>query len=199
MEKDKYKMLGHAYKKEVPPTRPEILGALCQLPVLRDRALLSFLYLTGCRISEVVRYKHRSKDWKGEPIKKDQVEIQSDFIIIHNVRVLKTRKEIRFKKVPIRVNSLEHPFINQFLEYFNKISDPNAYLFDITRQRAFQILKTVGIFPHLLRHTRVTHLISDYDFSVPQLQKFFGWIKWDSAGEYAHLDIRDIMKKLELK
>ena len=194
MVKKKSLMTAGDYKKDLPPNRYEILNYCKQLKTPRDKALLAFIYLTGCRIEEVVKYKTKGTIM-GRPIKKEQVSIRDSVIEVHNVRVLKRRGRA-YKTIPIIRNDIEKPFINILLDYLKTLSDDD-YLFNMTRERAWQILNEIDIFPHLLRHCRATHLITDYDFSTIQLQRFIGWKKLDSASDYLHLSTKDLIKKME--
>lgn len=175
--------------------RYELLERLKQLGTMRDRALGSFLYLTGCRIEEVVRYKSYKYDKKGQAIKKKQVSQLEDRIMVYGVRVLK-RKDGVIKNMVIRRNSLDKPFI-ELLEPYLLTLDPEDCLFDMCRQRAYQILEEVDLYPHYLRHLRTTHLVIDFNFSGEHLKNFHAWASSRMAEEYVHLNTTDIFEKMK--
>lgn len=205
--------------------RYEILERINALDNIRDRALVAFLYLTGCRIEEVVKYyweaqTHRrlkikkgqpeTKDLpipikvlKGEPIKKKQLEFKNDVIIIQDVRSLKRgkyedSKRVRLRNVPIFIAPNEMPFIEIVQEYIKTkgLDDP---LFDMTRQRASQILNKIGMFNHYLRHIRDTHLVLDYGFSAAELKQYNNWASSITADNYVHLNIDNLIDKMRGK
>ena len=188
--------------------RYQILEAINKQELPKYRALIAFLYLTGCRVSEVVKYKKNPAKNKGlladtgnpgiigEPIRKKHVELRDNHIIVLTVRTLKQRKLKQYRNIPIPKNTLENPFLAEFLAYYETITDPETFLFDFTRIRAWQILQKSDIFCHWLRHARTTHLVQDYDFSVPQLQQFFGWTKADTPTHYVHLNVQNLLDKM---
>jgi len=162
---------------------------------VRDRALVSFLFITGCRIEEVVKFKDKEKNWHS-PIKKIQLEMQEGFFQISTVRILKARKK-QWKTIPIvPMDDDERYFMNVFLTYYHTIKDPMTPLFNMTRQRAYQILSKVGLFPHLLRHSRCTILITKFGFDSYDLQRFIGWTSILSSQPYVHLSVRDLVRKM---
>ena len=178
--------------------RYEIINCCKQCNSLRDQALICFLYLSACRIEELVKF---IKDGKllGEPIVKNQIEETTEkgvpLIRINGVRCLKQKKK-RTRTIPLYRNKLDVYFFDTIKQYLDSIVVLETRLWDFTRQRGHQILSKVGLFPHLLRHARVTHLVRDYDFSVPHLQMFTGWSRSDTAMAYTHLNIKDIINKL---
>jgi len=188
--------------------RYQIIEAINKQGDLRYRALIAFLYLTGCRVSEVVKYKKNPQPKKkgmppkddsriiGEPIRKKHVELRDNHIIVLTVRTLKQRKLKQYRNIPIPKNTLENSFIKEFMAYYDSITDPETYLFNFTRVRAWQILQKSNLFCHWLRHARTTHLVQDYDFSVPQLQQFFGWTKADTPTHYVHLNVKNLLDKM---
>lgn len=183
--------------------RYEILHNIRQARNPRDKALIATLYLTACRIEELLKYKHYRLDITGQPVKKEQIEIRGDEIIFRNIRCLKltrTRNGVKeqraqVRNIPIIINALEQPLINYLTDYIKTLAleDP---LFNITRWRAYQILSQIGIYPHLLRHARLTHLAVDYDFGEAQLRHFTGWSTSNTAKHYTHLNIGDLLSKM---
>ena len=185
-------------------TADQIKNSIQQCSHLKHKALISFLYLTAARIEEVVKYKIKG-ELIGQPINKKQIIKTEKTLTINYVRILKRRskesknKTILTRSIPISLNPKHKPdkyFTTIFLEYLKNLEDEDK-LWNITRQRAHQILEKVGLFPHLLRHSRVTILVKHYDFGIPQLLKFIGWNRADTAAVYTHLDVRDILQKLE--
>lgn len=164
---------------------------------VRDRALAAFLFITGCRIEEVVKFCDKEKNWHS-PIKKTQIEMHENYFSIMTVRVLKSRKN-RWKSIPIvPMDDDEKFFMNTFLVWYHIVKEPNDPLFNMTRQRAFQILSKVGLFPHLLRHSRCTILVTKFGFDSYDLQKFIGWNSIISSEPYVHLNVKDLVRKMSI-
>ena len=175
--------------------RYEIINCIRECQELKYKALISFLYLTGCRIGEVVKFKVKS-ELIGFPIMKKQVEkYKDDEYRIYNVRVLKQKKKKK-RTIPIILKERERFFWDVFESYLNSITDPDTKLWDYTRQWVHHVLQRVGLFPHLLRHSRVTHLVRDYNYDVTQLKKFIGWSRADTADVYTHLRVDDLSEMM---
>lgn len=198
----------------------EILDKVNLLNSLRDKALVSFLYLTGCRIEEVVKYiiernpkreltnKQTKKKYsapilerikQGNGIKKKQLIFEDDNLTIYNIRCLKRKKDNAIKRtIPILLKEKEKPFVKLIQEYIKEL-DREQELFPITRARAYQILSEIGLFPHYLRHLRLTHLVIDYNFSNEHLRRFTGWTSGKPTDEYVHLSAEDLLEKMRRK
>lgn len=188
--------------------RYQILNKIKQINNTRNQALISFLYLSGCRIEEALQYKHYKEKILGEGIKKEQIEISNTHILILNVRCLKlfnqktlsTGEKIRthraeFRNIPIPIVKRDLPLIQIFLEYIKGLPE-QALLFNIGRVMAYKILSQVGLFPHLLRHSRLTHLTIDHNFTESELRKFTGWSTSETAKHYVHLNTNDLVEKI---
>lgn len=201
----------------------ELKGGKTGLNEIRDKAFVSFLYLSACRVEECVQYikeiarhKPEERDIKGEyimrtgidgkkypaeerehisePLRRDSIVDFHDHLLVTDVRNLKRRDKIPPRPIPIFKGELEMPFIKHLKRYIDTL-DPNLFMFDFTRQRAFQILEDIGINPHQLRHTRLTHLCTFYPFSLFDLQNFVAWKSIKSADSYVHLTKEDILVK----
>ncbi len=190
------------YKELRPLARYELLDIIHSMKgehIERDQALVSFLYLTGCRIEEVCKYIVPNKNglniYKGFPIQKKQVTSREGVVIIQNVRCLKRKKELR-RNIPIIINDLDNKFLSLLLNYVLKLQEED-YLFNIGRVRAYQILSKVGLFPHYLRHIRLTHLVTDYGFSDAHLKQFTGWSDGRPASVYTHLNVENLIKQMK--
>jgi integrase len=150
--------------------REEIIDKIQTNTAIRDKALIAFLYLTGCRISEVIPYKGKAPWNDKEGIRKDQIDINpSDHnrIKILNVRNLK-RRHYKCKKVKKVGDDLQDHYTLEYRtdrptppedlyrnigikidqeteQLWQYVTDwvaqcPNKELFKMTKQRAYQIL-----------------------------------------------------------
>jgi len=117
---------------------------------LRDRALICLLILTGLRISEALL------------LKKLQIRIYEDEIILANVRTVKSGL-IRRKIILPKKGKLSR-FTKIFEDWLLKVPSEKSYVFPrgtscdfmwnrpLSRKRAFWIIrKTTGRFPHWFR------------------------------------------------
>lgn len=196
--------------------RYELLERIDMLYNLRDKALVCFLYLTAARVEEVVRYVvtrnpgrtiQKSKKsaerisapiietrTRGLPIKKKQIEEYENRFIVRGVRSLKRRREYN-RDIPIMDVPEDKQFIDTLCDYLNTI-DEDTPLFDITRQRAYQILASVELYPHYLRHIRITHMVRELGLSGADLKQFNGWASSRMADNYTHLNLTDLINKM---
>lgn len=112
---------------------PELLN-------LRDKALISLLYLLCGRIGEVLR------------LKREQLKIHKDFVIVENYEVEKNKvNPFRDDWVLPRKGRLA-PFTLFVLEYLENIPRNRSQLFLIKRARAHQIVKHItGMWCHWFR------------------------------------------------
>jgi site-specific recombinase XerD len=112
----------------------------------RDKALLSLLYLTAGRITEVLRLKKSQFD----------SETDKDFIIIRDMQVVKRRKEtlvkygVPLREVPLPLKGQLSHFTRSVTDYLKRIED-EAMLFPsnkkanlhMSRIRAWQIVNGI--------------------------------------------------------
>ena len=154
---------------------------------IRLKALVSFLYLTGARVSEVVKV-----------VRKYQIELNNingvPFLIVNDVPIEKRRIKMS-RNIPINIQR-EKPFVDVLLKYISLLNNEDI-LFDIKRSRAFQLVqKATGKGPHFLRHSRLTALAVDYGFDSFDLQRFTGWASNKTAESYIHKNFSDIANKM---
>jgi len=176
-------------------SRQELLYHISDLP-LKYQALVAFLYLTGCRVSELVGNK--SRDYPRKPIFRHQVERtffnNVPILMIKDVPVLK-RKSNMTRNVPVVIER-EKPFVDILLAYIKNMGMDDV-LFPMTRQTAWKIVnKQLGLWPHYFRHLRNTHLTREYGLSGHELKNFNGWASAMMADNYVHLNWRDIASKM---
>jgi integrase len=171
---------------------------------IRDRALFCFLYLTGARVEEIVRGK------KEVGVRKKDLEIVKvggkDFLVV-SLYTLKNRKHL-IRKIPIPIHR-ERRLVKYVLRYVKNIKNEDEFLFNFTKQRAWQIIKKIlskykknykhNKFMnanHFLRHCRLTHLVTIYDFTDQDLVSFAGWSNSLPATTYSHLRFKDLARKM---
>jgi len=120
----------------------------------RDRALLALLYLTGGRISEVLRLRKSQFDFDLDP----------NFVVIRDMVVVKRKKSIVAKEgYPIREVALPlkgrlAAFTRLVIKYL-ELLDEDEKLFKFTRQRAWQIVYYItGKWNHYFRSQAESYL-----------------------------------------
>jgi len=151
---------------------------------LRDRAFISFLYLTGARISEVLATI------------KDDIDITDDFIVIELITLKRRRMKNVKRIIGIPLNK-EKDMINCFLRWLKFPSSSNK-IFPFSRMTGWNIVnKWLGVYPHILRHTRLTHLVSKHNFTNMDLMEWTGWRNINMTTIYIHLRWQDLAEKLK--
>ena len=166
----KIKCIKEDDKKREPFTDEELekLRNACVKP--RDRALIEFLYSTGCRIGEVVRLNRDSIDYNaktalvyGKGGKERRVYI-SDCAMYWLKMYLEQRKD----KDPALFCSIKGRISDEGAEYIVK-----------------NLGKKVGIraFPHRFRHTIASNL-AKRGMPVQEIQKFLGHASIDTTMIY---------------
>lgn len=186
-------------------SKAQLYNKISAMPKERDRALASFLYLTGMRISELLGMKkvihHKGKppeDVIIKPLTKEDIEIikDMDLVLVQQVVSLKKRYGVPKRSIPIII-SKEKEYLDMFFPYYHKLL-PEEPLFKIKRQRAWQIMnKELGLYNHFLIHERCTHLVQWSNFNSLDLMRFRGWTDTKPAATYAHLGFRDLAAKMK--
>jgi len=168
-------------------TEEEIKAMVDAADNLRDRALISVLYESGCRVGEVLSLKVKHV-WSNEYGCKALVKGKTGM-----------RKILLITSAPYLATWINsHPFKD----------DPDAPLWvemkgeerkGLSYSGLSTMLKRVAekagikkrIYPHLFRHSRATELAKHLTES--QLKAYMGWVQSSKmAGVYVHLAGRDV-------
>lgn len=168
-------------------TRDQVISMATGDANLRDRALLSVLYLTNSRVSEIVKR-----------LQKKQIAISTHkrkrFLIFMNLHTSKNRKHPK-RIVPVRIDK-EKDLVNVILEYCKNFLD-DEFIFPISRQWAWKLMVDLtGYGNHFQRHTRDTHLIVHYNIRSESLRRLNGWTDMRPLSRYEHLRWKDVADQM---
>lgn len=167
------------------PTVEEMKGIIWGISNVKHRALLTLCYLTAGRITEVLALKR-------ENITRDIVNGRT-ILLFKNLPNRKNRRR-KFKDIPVPLDK-EGDFYEMMAPYIDsKIAEMK--LFTFSRQRGWQILQKYGYNPHFIRHIRLTHLVTRYDFNEFLLSRYAGWTDSRPAKHYMEIRWRDILQKM---
>ena len=173
----------------------------------RKRILLSILYLSGARISEIRQL--RKKDFKIV-LDKDGVEL-----LILNMVTLKNR-ENKFRTIVLKKVSDYAPMINEIESYLKHLDEHERVFTQSTRTLRRWVadlpeFTTTAVrpgvtesydvtrkwYPHFFRHCRLTHLVEYHHFDAIRLMNFAGWSSPILANVYIRLDWKNLADLIE--
>jgi len=156
---------------------------------MRNKALISLLYLSGRRISELVGRTLKDEEgnvvdvYEGVKLKDFRIrKVKNRRVLVMRFRVLKKgriktwKEKGRFPKkvAEIELSFHDKPFINYVLGWLrhlqNKGASSETKVFNLSRFRAYQILRELDrdVWLHWLRHQRLSHLaefLSPYELA----------------------------------
>ena len=165
-------------------TESEIEELIRNAENIRDKALLSTLAESGCRVSEIglMKIKHISFEEYGARLTVSGKTGTRKILIINST-----------------------PYLQEWVNQHPKNNDSDSYLWYNPRNKSLlsytgivSILKkaarragiTKRIYPHLLRHTRATHLA--HEMSDATMKQYFGWGQGSQmASIYIHMSGKD--------
>jgi integrase len=174
-------------------TLEDVKGMTRACDTARDRAFVSVLYESGCRLGELLsmKLKHVSFDEHGAVLMVDGKTGQ------RRVRLINSSPDIRdwLNSHPYRDDSDSYLWVSTGRRNFGR------QLAHVSVQHRLDIIaKRAGVkkrvHPHLFRHSRLTEL-AKLGFNEAQLRKFAGWSGSSKmAAVYIHLSGQDIDDKL---
>lgn len=167
---------------------------------MRNKALVSLLYLSARRISEIVGRTYKGYTYEGVKVKDfREGTIKGKDVLIMSCEIIKKwravekgsveRKPLGQKRDVVMLMD-EEPFITHiltWLDHQSKYGDETKYM-QISSTRAYQILHDLDpqiIGNHWFRHMRLTHLAET--LNPYQLTEQIGfWEKIDPSMAYIH-------------
>lgn len=200
-EKPKYER-----KKPVPfPVNIEDIIPLAERYHTPYDILFKVLYYYGLRIGEGLELK--AKDFKTR-------EHEGAEYLIVRTRTEKNRRQ-PFRELASPIKYGEGGISNHVLTYLDGLNHEEKLFSDVpSRNRAANVFRTQKIdldaidyksrniihlpgfrlHPHYLRHCRLTHLVTEYDYNVVQLTQFAGWTDFKPATIYLQLNWRNLLR-----
>jgi len=165
-------------------TEDDVVKLINATQNVRNKAFVSMIYETGCRIGEIlfIRLKHISVDQYGAQILVDGKTGRRRIRIISSVPYLTEW----INKHPFK----ENPEAYVWMCKKNKVLSYGAVIrtLEILGQKA-GIKKKLN--PHNFRHSRATYLANH--LTEAQMKEYFGWVQAsDMASVYVHLSGRDV-------
>jgi integrase len=169
---------------------------------IRDKALISALFETGGRVSEVLSLekKHFALDdpdyivVKAMPIFKRYKKI-GEYTDEQGRRRWKTTKTKGYRTFPI---PRREPLVPYLLDYLDLCKSDR--LFNISRVHAWRIITKINpdVFPHWFRAQRASQLAVEYGFDVHDLVDFFDWKSLPMALHYSRMGWKGLAAKMKL-
>jgi len=169
-------------------TRQEIFRMLKSTNNIRDKALIECLYFSGGRISEILSMRIRHVQF-GKPFSK---------IMISGKTGARSIQLTQDKYLKAWINSHPLKYNNDSPLWINFAKDKpisNSYANNLLKQAGKKAKIQKKIYPHLLRHSRLTELAKFMTES--QLKEFAGWTQASAmASIYVHLSQKDLVNPL---
>ena len=163
------------------------------------QALIGLTYLTGGRISELIRGNEKKYGREMPGIKRKQIDL--DNVDGHKtlkiqLRNLKKRdNKEAYKIIPVPLDIESNKKIVGLIWNYIKQFEPDEEIFTIKYTRAREIiLKYTEWNAHWIRHIRTNHLLTHYNFKEELVRVHMGWKDLRPLSRYSGLKWRDIVK-----
>ncbi len=166
-------------KTREPLTKEEYEILKSGAKTMREKALLSFFYSTGCRLQEVVNMRKQNIDWQNLTAKVIEGKGGKDRIVYINANC-----KVHLKKYLLsRLDDNESLFVIE--------KSPFTGLGNRGMQRAIDKIQEQSglhrtISPHILRHTAATHWLSS-GMDITVVQEILGHEELSTTQIYAQL------------
>lgn len=180
------------------PSIQKLIDIIDSISVPEERCLVGLCYLTGGRISEIIkssRYKRELSSIKRKQFQLDTIEGHK--VLKITIRTLKKRgaeKDTSFRVIPIPLDIPVNKKIIQLIWGYIKQYTQEEELFDFKYTKALRIIKeNTGWNPHWIRHIRTTHLLRVYKFKEEKVRIYMGWTDLRPLSRYSELKWVDIV------
>lgn len=176
-------------KANPPPREPltyyelELIRWCCQ--DIREKALVDFLFSTGCRVSECAAVKLTDIDWNTRTI------------VIPHGKGDKARKVFFNAEAEVSMREYLKTRDDDTNALFVSVRKPHKPISSHALENIMQKIKersSVDVYPHKLRHTFATSGIRS-GMPLPTLQTLLGHVNPSTTMIYAKLDTTDLQKE----
>lgn len=192
--------------------RPEVLPEEVMYDVAqryknnRDKMLFYTCYLSGGRISEVLKLLRR------DIIRVKSKKLHGKELLVFTLRTEKNRK-YPIRKAPCVIEGTSGDMANELWEWLQRFNNDDKLFPALSRTNAWNKLskvqihvradkkgktieKDLKIYPHYLRHCRLTHLVENYNVNDIYLMYFAGWSTTAPAIIYVRGDYMRLAKEM---
>jgi integrase len=163
-------------------TLEEIRKIILSAKSIRDRSLLSLLYDSGCRPSELLTLQRTSIIFDDDGL----IVLFNGKTGARRVRIITTLDSDKFLKEYLSIdNELGNIFGKLSIERLNQIVKETAQKIGIHKR----------VYSYIFRHSRATHLASH--LTEQQMKVYLGWsMGSDMVATYVHLSGRDMDERV---
>lgn len=162
-------------------SKPEVLKLISNITNEKHRLMISLLYSSGLRVSELVN------------LKREDIDCENSLLRIIQAKGNKDRTTILSAKVK-----------RSLLPFLCRTKFSSSYLFEGRKgkysiksvQKIIEKASTIlnrKVTPHMLRHSFATHLLED-GTDIRYIQKLLGHSKLQTTSIYTHVAKKDFLK-----
>lgn len=144
----------------------------------REKALVDFLYSTGCRISECAAVNLSDIDWRERSVKIRHGKGDKSRTVYFNAE-----SEVSLRKYLMERKGDSSALFTSFRAPYGRVGT-HALQIEVKKIRERAIV-TAPVTPHVLRHTFATTAI-DHGMPVQEVQQLMGHARLDTTMIYAH-------------
>lgn len=172
------------------PTTDELYSLLSCIIDDEKRALCVFLYLSGARVSEVMR-----------SIRRFQISVRqlegNEFMLLQDVPTLKKRGggDKNPRTIPLSMQR-EGKMIRLMTPWINQVP-ATEFVFRATRKWAYTVVRgCLGWHPHFLRHLRTYHLKTEYHLNDSEVMEWNNWSDTRPVTRYGRIGWADLARRM---
>lgn len=167
---------------------------------IRDRALVSALFETGGRVSEVLLLEmdnfvvhNQYIVIKSMPVLKRYHKI-GEFVDKHGRKRWRMEKKKAYRTFPIHS---KEPLCLPLVKRLKMIK--SGHLFKLSRNQVYRIVNNLDsdVFPNWFRAQRASQLELEYGFDIHDLIDFFNWKGLQTATHYSHMCWKGLANKMK--